>query len=157
MDNIFWKHSQLNIYNATVPDRLHHCDLGLFNYQVCFTHELIKKFCGQKGIDEFNYRLTEIPRFPELKLFKNGLGNIARFTAAEFRHMMKQLVFVIDGLILATHKPNIEKNEATKQDKQLVDLFVTWNKMYLFSRQETFSHSELNKFQVLHILFIYLN
>ncbi len=70
---------------------------------------------------------------------------------------MKQLVFVIDGLILVTHKSNIEENEAKKQDKQLVDLFVTWNKMYLFSRHERFSQSELNKFQVIRFicLFIY--
>uniref|UniRef100_U9UAN2 Uncharacterized protein n=1 Tax=Rhizophagus irregularis (strain DAOM 181602 / DAOM 197198 / MUCL 43194) TaxID=747089 RepID=U9UAN2_RHIID len=32
MQNIFWKFRELNIYNATVPDRMHHCDLGLFNY-----------------------------------------------------------------------------------------------------------------------------
>jgi len=98
--------------------------------------------------------LAAIPRFPELKLFKNGLGNITRFTAAEFRHMMKQLVFVLDDLILAMHKSDIEKNEATKQDKKLVDLFVTWNNMYLFSRQEKFSHSDLNKFQVIKFILI---
>jgi hypothetical protein len=34
--------------------------------------------------------------------------------------MIKQLVFVVDGLILVIRKPDIEKNEATKQDKQLV-------------------------------------
>ena len=87
----------------------------------------------------------------------HGLGNIARVTAAEFRHMMKQLVFVIDGLILAVHKSNINENEAKRQDKQLVDLYVTWNKMYLLSRQEVFSHSELNEFQVIILIFIYHN
>ena len=148
MENIFWKHPQFNIYSATVPDRMHHCDLGLFNYQVCFTRILIKEFCGQEGIDEFDHRLAAIPRFPELKLFKHGLGNIARFTAAEFRHMMKQLIFVVDDLILLMHKSNINRNKAKIQNEQLVDLFVSWNKMYLFSRHEKFSHSDLNEFQV---------
>ena len=56
---------------------MHHCDLGLFNYQVCYAREFINKFYGQRGIDEFDQRLAAIPRFPELKLFKNELGNIA--------------------------------------------------------------------------------
>ncbi|CAB4436216.1 unnamed protein product [Rhizophagus irregularis] len=59
LKNIFWKFCELNIYSTTVPDRMHHCDLG---------------------IDEFDRRLAEIPRFPELKTFKHGLDNIARFT-----------------------------------------------------------------------------
>lgn len=62
--------------------------------------------------------------------------------------MMKQLVFVVDGLIVLMHKPNIKKNKAKIQNEQLVDLFVSWNRMYLFSRRERFSHSGLNEFQV---------
>ena len=77
MDNIFWKHLQLNIYSTTVPDQMYHCDLGLFNYQVSFSRILIKGLCGQEGIDKFDQCLAAIPRFPELKLFKHGLGNIA--------------------------------------------------------------------------------
>ncbi|CAB4403554.1 unnamed protein product [Rhizophagus irregularis] len=116
--NIFWKFRELNIYSAAVPDCMHHCDLGLFNYQVNFTLKYIQLHCSEEGIDEFNRRLSEIPCFPRLKSFKHGLGNIARFTAAEFRNMMKQLIFVIDGLIIAKH-----------------------------NRKDTFTDSELNSFQ----------
>ncbi|PKY31875.1 hypothetical protein RhiirB3_449695 [Rhizophagus irregularis] len=145
--NIFWKFRELNIYSAAVPDRIHHCDLGLFNYQVNFTLKYIQLHCGEEGIDEINRRLAEIPRFSGLKSFKHGLGNIVRFTAAEFRNMMKQLIFVIDGLIIAKHKSNLNQNQVKQCDKKLVDLFLSWNKMYIFSRKDTFTDSELNNFQ----------
>src|SRR5437773_2247536 len=38
----------MNIYSATVPDRMHHCDLGLFSYQVNFTKDYIRLYCGKK-------------------------------------------------------------------------------------------------------------
>ena len=136
---------------------MHHCDLGLFNYQVNFTRDYIKLYCGQEGIDEFDKRLASIPRFPDLKLFKHGLGNIARFTATEFRNMMKQLVFVIDGLIVTKHKPGLRSSLAKQYDNKLVNLFILWNRMYIFSRKESFTDSELDKFQVNFInLYIYL-
>ena len=128
---------------------MHHCDLGLFNYQVNFAQDYIRLYCGQEGIDEFNQRLAAIPRFSELKSFKYDLGNIARFTTAEFRNMMKQLVFVVDGLIIAKFKSCLNLSQAKQKDKKLVNLFVLWNKMYIFSRKESFTDSELEKFQVI--------
>ena len=35
--------SHLNIYAATIPDCMHHLDLGLLNYQVTYTRELLKE------------------------------------------------------------------------------------------------------------------
>ncbi|RHZ66597.1 hypothetical protein Glove_306g26 [Diversispora epigaea] len=43
VENYFWNIPNLNIYAATVPDRMHHLDLGLFKYQIEFTMELLKK------------------------------------------------------------------------------------------------------------------
>src|SRR2546429_6588033 len=88
--------------SATIPDRMHHLDLGLFNYQVTYTRELLKEWCGQIAVDELDNRLARIPRFPGLKIFKNGLENIKRFTADEFRNMMKVFIFVIEGIIKKT-------------------------------------------------------
>ncbi|RHZ76848.1 hypothetical protein Glove_188g3 [Diversispora epigaea] len=39
VNNYFWSIPNLNIYAATVPDRIHHLDLGLFKYQIEFTSE----------------------------------------------------------------------------------------------------------------------
>jgi len=107
--------SHLNIYAATIPDRMHHLDLGLFNYQVTYTRELLKEMCSQIAVDELDNRLARIPRFPGLKIFKNGLENIKRFTADEFRNMMKVFIFVIEGLIIKYHKEAITLNELMKR------------------------------------------
>ena len=44
--------SNINIYKATVPDRMHHLDLGLFHYQIDFTQNLIRFQHGNSLIDE---------------------------------------------------------------------------------------------------------
>ena len=62
--------------------------------------------------------------------------------------MMKQLVFVIDGLIVSKHKSTLESNLVKRYDSKLVYLFILWNKMYIFSRKESFTDSEFNEFQV---------
>ena len=140
--------SHLNIYAATIPDRMHHLDLGLFNYQVTYTRELLKEWCGQIAVDELDNRLARIPRFPGLKIFKNGLENIKRFTADEFRNMMKVFVFVIEGIINKHHKETMDANNAKRVDEALVNEYYSWNKMYLCSRQEYFLESELDNFEV---------
>ena len=123
-------------------------DLGLYKYQVEYIRKLLKEWCGTDGIIEFDNRLGKIPRFSGLKLFKNGLNNIKRFTAEEFRAMMRQLVFVVDGIIITLHKPNHTMNQAKNIDKNLVQLYIDWNKMYIFSRKDEFTESDLKTFKV---------
>ena len=127
---------------------MHHLDLGLYKYQVEYTQELLKEWCDPNGVAEFDNRLGMIPRFPGLKLFKRGLGNIKRFTAEEFRAMMRQLVFVVDGIIVSLHKSNYTENQAKNMDKKLVQLYVNWNKMYIFFRRDEFTKSDLKTFKV---------
>ena len=43
-------------------------------------------------------RLAKIPRFNNLKIFKNRLQSISRLTANEYHDLMKVMVFVIDNL-----------------------------------------------------------
>jgi hypothetical protein len=138
----------LNIYAATIPNRMHHLDLGLFNYQVTYTRELLKEWCGQIAVDELDNRLARIPRFPGLKIFKNGLENIKWFTADEFRNMMKVFLFVVEGIIIKHRKSSIDPKVAIRYDRALADVFYRWNKMYLYSRREYFSESDLEEFKV---------
>src|SRR5436190_23956870 len=65
--------SYINIYEATVSDRMHHLDLGLFHYQIDYTRVLLKNQYGNSLVDEVDRRLAAIPRFPGLKIFTNGL------------------------------------------------------------------------------------
>ncbi|RHZ88371.1 hypothetical protein Glove_23g195 [Diversispora epigaea] len=117
----------LNIYAATVPDRMHHLDLGLFKYQIEFTMELLKK---KKLLNKVNERIADIPRHSQLKVFKKGI-QLSRLTASEYRDMMKIMVFVVNDL----------------QIEDLSEVYVKWNEMYLLSRSEKFKESDLENFQ----------
>ncbi|RHZ87458.1 hypothetical protein Glove_34g80 [Diversispora epigaea] len=127
VNNYFWSIPNLNIYAATVPDRMHHLDLGLFKYQIEFTMELLKK---KKSLNKVNERIANIPRHSQLKVFKKGI-QLSRLTASEYRDMMKIMVFVVDDL----------------QIENLSEVYVKWNEMYLLSRSEKFKESDLENFQ----------
>ena len=71
---------------------------------------MLKDLCGQTAVDELDNRLATIPRFPGLKIFKNGLENIKCFTADEFYNMIKVFVFVIERIVIKTHKTTMKIN-----------------------------------------------
>jgi hypothetical protein len=110
---------------------MHHLDLGLFNYQIDYTKELLKTR-GKPIVDKMDERIAMIPRHPGLKVFSRGLQSIARLTANEYRDLMKVMIFVVDDLI----------------NEELSEVYVKWNEMYLMSRFERFKESDLEKFQV---------
>ncbi|RHZ54902.1 hypothetical protein Glove_421g100 [Diversispora epigaea] len=129
--NYFWNIPNINVYVATVPDRMHHLDLGLYRYQIEFTKKLLFEAEGRSLVDKMNRRITLIPRHSELKIFSGGLQSIALLTADNYRNIMKVMVFVVDDLL----------------NKDLSEVYVKWNEMYLLSRQETFKESDLKNFQ----------
>jgi hypothetical protein len=136
----------INIYLATVPDRMHHLDLGLFVYQITFTREILKlqHKNGNMLVNEIDRHLATIPRFPDLKIFSNGLQSIARLTANEYRNLMKVMIFVIDNL----YDDDDDTVENFVNNYDLVELYQCWNEMYILSRSEEFSESDLVKFNV---------
>ncbi|RHZ80488.1 hypothetical protein Glove_134g73 [Diversispora epigaea] len=115
VENYFWNILNLNIYAATVPDRMHHLDLGLYHYQIEFT----KGILGRSSIDKMNERIGTIPRYPGLKIFSKGLQSIARLTASEHRDLMKVMVFVVDEIF---KESDLEKFQ--KAINEWADLFV---------------------------------
>jgi hypothetical protein len=133
---------------ATVPDRMHHLDLGLFIYQINFTCDILKlqhgSINGNMLINEIDRRLAAIPRFSDLKIFSNGLQSIARLTANEYRDLMKVMIFVIDNL----YNEDDDTVENFVNNYDLVKLYQCWNEMYILSRSEEFSESDLIKFNV---------
>ena len=78
-----------------------------------------------------NERFKEIPRFRNVKIFKNGIYNLANFTASEYRQVMQQSVFVFDNLV------------STNQDI---------GRIYLFSQLTEFTEEKLEDFHVYFIL-----
>jgi hypothetical protein len=122
---------------------MHHLDLGLFRYQVEFTCEILKLQYSVALVDKLNYRLSKIPHYQDLKIFSNGL-QIARLTANEYRNLMKVMVFVLDNL----YSKNDKGVDNFISNNDLVKLYVSWNEMYILSRSEEFSESDLVKFKV---------
>ncbi|RHZ55005.1 hypothetical protein Glove_421g147 [Diversispora epigaea] len=111
--NYFWTIPNIDIYAATVPDRMHHLDLGLFRYQIEYTKELL----GKSLEDKMNRRIAIIPRHPGLKIFAKGVQLITRLTASEFRDLMKVMVFVVDNLL--------NKDLSEIAINEWADLFIT--------------------------------
>ena len=85
---------------------MHHLDLGLFNYQIMYTKDLLEYQYGKSLVNKIDRQLAAIPRFRRLKVFRNGIQSIARLTANEFQNLMKVMIFVIDNLYEDTN--NVE-------------------------------------------------
>ena len=113
-----------------------------------YTRGLLKSLCGQAAVDELDNHLSSIPRFPGLKIFKHSLENIKQFTADEFRNMMKVFLFVIERIIIKHHKTSIRTNIVKQYDNTLVDVYYSWNKMYLCSWRDQFLNADLEEFDV---------
>ncbi|RHZ78359.1 hypothetical protein Glove_165g105 [Diversispora epigaea] len=137
-NSIFWN---INIYAATVPDRMHHLDLGLFQHQLNFTKILINKQCGKSVIDEMNRRVKLIPRYKDLKSFPNGFLHLTLLTASEYRSLMKIMIFIVDELYKDSGSPNFIKNN------KITEVYLKWNKMYLLSRKENYEESDVTLLQ----------
>jgi hypothetical protein len=120
-----------------VTDRMHHADLGLFQYQLRFTVELLNLKCGSGPIKILEERLSQIPRYPNLKIFRNGFERLNRLTASEYRDLMKVMLFALDDLI-----------SNRNLNKKLCDLFSLWIDMYVWSRQQGYTESDLCEFEV---------
>ena len=129
----------MNIYEACVPDRMHHIDLGLFKYQLEFTQEILKEVGGTELQKVFDERLRQIPRFPGLKLI-NKLGRLTVATASDYRHIMKIAVFALDDIFERWNE--VACNE-------LCDLYSKFGKMYMMSRQVSYTENDIKKFEVI--------
>lgn len=116
---------------------MHHLDLGLFPYMVEFTRNLLKNQGGNALVEEMDTRLAAIPRHHGLKIFHNGLADLSRFTALEYRNMMRVMPFVLDGLL------------GGNLDNKLIGLYLKWNDIYRETRKSTFTKKELDDFEVL--------
>ncbi|RHZ88405.1 hypothetical protein Glove_23g140 [Diversispora epigaea] len=142
ISNYFWSLLSINVYSATVPDRMHHLDLGLFHYQIEFTQVLLQKQ-DSSLVNKIDNRLSKIPRFQKFQMFTNGLQSISRMTAKEYRILIKVMVFVVDNL----YKENENNVKNFVENKKLLEVYAKWNKMYMMSRLEIFTESNLENFR----------
>jgi len=137
--NIFWQLRNFNIYQAVVPDRMHMLDLGLFKYMLDYTKKLLNEQCGGWAVQTIEQRLTSIPRFHGLKIMKN-VSDMTRMTADELRNIMKVIVIVLDNLYQS------EGEEVNNE--RLCGVFHKFLKMYLATREESFTSDSCDQLQV---------
>ncbi|RHZ49132.1 hypothetical protein Glove_529g10 [Diversispora epigaea] len=134
----------INIYAATVPDRMHHLDLGLFQHQLNFTKILINKQCEKSVIDEMNNRVKLIPHYKDLKSFPNDFLHLTLLTASEYQSLMKIMIFIVDELYKDSGSPNFIKNNKITEES-----INEWAKLFIELFKEH-SKSEL-QFPKLHL------
>ena len=134
--NNFVFNRYFNVYTMCVSDRMHHADLRLFQYQLRFTVELLNSKYNISLIWTLEERLSQIPRYPNLKIFKNGFERLIRLTAAEYRDLMKVMLFVLDDLI-----------SDKKLNKNLCELYSLWIDIYIWSCQPRYTEVNLRKFE----------
>ncbi|RHZ76426.1 hypothetical protein Glove_197g18 [Diversispora epigaea] len=139
--NFFWSVPNINIYATTVPDRMHHLDLGLFQHQLNFTKILINKQCRKSFIDKMNNCVKLIPCYKDLKSFLNGFLHLTLLTASEYQSLMKIMIFIVDELYEDSGSPNFIKNN------KITEVYLKWNKMYLLSRKENYEESDVTLLQ----------
>ncbi|EXX62175.1 hypothetical protein RirG_164220 [Rhizophagus irregularis DAOM 197198w] len=144
--NYFWKSKDFNIYSATVLDRMHMLDLGITKYLLEYTREYLQQKVDSKTVNEIDHRLRKIPRYPGLIIFKNGLENITKFTANDYRNIMKVIIFIIDNLY-------DNYKEGGIMCKKLCNVFYKYLKMYMMLRQEMFTDMDLKELETLIIEF----
>ncbi|CAG8755464.1 969_t:CDS:2, partial [Dentiscutata heterogama] len=71
----------------------------LFQYQLRFTVELLNlKYSGgpTKILKKYH---SQIPHYPNLKAFKNGVERFNQLTTLEYQDLIKIMIFVLDELI----------------------------------------------------------
>lgn len=115
---------------------MHMLDLGITKYLLEFTREFLRQKVNARAVMEMNRRLCAILRYPDLIVLKN----ISKFTANDYRNIMKVIVFVIDNLY--------ENYENGISCKCLCDIFCIYLKMYIILRQESFTDMDLTELQV---------
>ncbi len=87
----------MNIYEACVPDRMYHIDLGLFKYQLEFIQDILKEVREIELQKEFDTHLRQVLHFLDLKLLSK-LGQLKVITTADYYYIMKIALFALDDI-----------------------------------------------------------
>ena len=121
---------------------MHLLDLGITKYLLEFTRIYLQQKVGMEAIKQMDLQLSGIPRYPGLIIIKNGLENVSRFTANDYRNIMKVIIFVMDNLY-------VEYREDEISCERLCGVFYKYLKMYMILRQESFTDVDLQELEVI--------
>ncbi len=125
---------------------MYHLDLGFFGYILDYTQKLLVEQCGKWAIEEFNNQLVAIPRFPGLKIFKNGITVVQ--IADEHRIVIKVIILIVDGLFDKKDQQIRKSGNQFISSVRLTSVYWSFVQMYLMSCKEDFSDNDLVVFEV---------
>lgn len=81
-----------DIHASFTPDILHQLHKGVF-----FDH--LMSWVMSIAKDEIDERFKNIPQYPNLRHFKNGLSHITQATGAEFKEIQRCILAVLPGIV----------------------------------------------------------
>jgi hypothetical protein len=83
----------VNIYELVSNDTLHQIDIGICKHLLGWLEEMIKGLYSEtksKAVYELvNNRFIEMPRYPGIKHFNNGIFGLKNVSAGEMRSIFK--------------------------------------------------------------------
>ena len=120
---------------------MHILDLGITKYLLEFTREYLHQKVSVKAVKEMDHRFCVISRHSGLIILKNGLENVSKFTANDYRNIMKVIIFIIDNLY-ENYK------EGGLPCERLCNVYYMYLTMYMKLRQESFTDMDLAELQV---------
>ena len=99
----------------------------------------MKQIGGTELQKVFDERFCQVLCFSSLKLLSK-FGQLKVMTVADHRHIMKIDIFALDDIFEEWN--NITCNE-------LCDFYAKFSKMYIMSREESYTKNELQVFEVI--------
>lgn len=96
VENFCWDWELSDIHDAWLPDELHELLKGVFGRLLM--KEGVQVVLARSGAqEEFASRWAAIPRFNELKIFKDGIDGLSLITGQEYKHMLRVSVVSFRG------------------------------------------------------------
>lgn len=97
------RHVYSSIYDALAPDLLHQVQKCLYDYIYDWTVRVIDTTSTVAGLakvkGEIDARFSQLPPYPELRHFRDGISSTTRWTGNEYKNMAKSLLGVVKDLI----------------------------------------------------------
>ena len=97
-----------DIYQSISPDLLHQIMKGMFKHIMDWVDEILANKPGWTKIAitrEIDIRFKQIPLWPGLKKFPNGISTVQQWQGSEIRQIMRIYLGVLQGLV----SPNVMK------------------------------------------------
>jgi len=89
----------LDIHRILAPDLLHQASKCFHDYLYKWVVEYFGKDGCSKAIGEIDARFSQLPPYPRLRAFPEGISNTTRWTGNEYKQMLRVYLGLVKGLM----------------------------------------------------------